>query len=415
MMKNWLNMKLVLFVLLGFGSAVSGHNGEIGTYQHKPILTDIATIKSMGLPLLAKDEASGVGYTIISPEIEYRISSVNHRLNKCAGFEALPENVAFNSRQLFTELEQLSAHVVKQSQYSKLTFRQLSLQKNPSIEGALQKVSEAQLESWIRWLSSYDTRFNKGRNPNRHVDELYSRLQSELAPYAQFVSVSKIDHQSTPQKSLRVRIEGSSRPQEVVILGGHLDSISGFMGTSKAPGADDNASGSSNLLQAMSIVLQSGRPERSIEFFWYAGEESGLLGSAEIAKTYKDEGRNVVAVLQLDMTLFPGDGDFVMGSMTDFTSTWLRDYLEELNRLYLGGRIVYDQCGYGCSDHASWFRQGFPTVMPFEASFNRMNSKIHTPRDLVDSQSSFRHSAMFSKLAVAFALDLGNSTAAQPY
>lgn len=414
-MRNLIKLQLIFAVLIGTESAVSGHTGELGDYKQKPILTDIATIKAMGLPLLAKDEVSGVGYTIITPEMEYRISTVNHRLNKCGGFEALPENEAFNSKFLFNELENLAKHVQKQNQYSQLSFRQTQIQKNSIIEQALQKVDESHLEQWIRWLSSYDTRFNRGKAPNRHVDELYNRLQSELAPFAQYVTISKIDHQSTPQKSLRVRIEGSSRANETVVLGGHLDSISGFMGTSKAPGADDNASGSSNLLQAMSIVLQTGRPERSVEFFWYAGEESGLLGSAEIAKTYKAEGRNVVAVLQLDMTLFPGDGEFVMGSMTDFTSTWLRDYLEELNRLYLGGRIVYDKCGYGCSDHASWFRQGFPTVMPFEASFNSMNSNIHTPRDLVDSQSSFRHSAMFSKLAVAFALDLGNSTAAQPY
>jgi leucyl aminopeptidase len=155
-------------------------------------------------------------------------------------------------------------------------------------------------------------------------------------------------------------------------------------------------------------------PERTLEFFWYAGEESGLLGSAEIAEDYKNNGRDVVGVLQLDMTLFPGNGELVIGNVSDFTDAWLRDYFVRINDAYLHARLVDDKCGYGCSDHASWHRRGYATLLPFEATTQTMNPDIHTERDLITSRSSFSHSAVFARLAVIFALDLGNSTQRPP-
>jgi bacterial leucyl aminopeptidase len=80
-----------------------------------------------------------------------------------------------------------------------------------------------------------------------------------------------------------------------------------------------------------------------------------------------------------------------------------------INNVYIGGRIIEGQCGYGCSDHASWSRQGFPALMPFEANLNSMNRHIHTSADVINNQSSFRHSNMFTKIAIALALELGNS------
>jgi len=100
--------------------------------------------------------------------------------------------------------------------------------------------------------------------------------------------------------------------------------------------------------------------------------------------------------------------------MADFTSAWLRDYLRGLNDLYIRARIIDDRCGYACSDHASWHRNGYPALMPFEASKRNMNRDIHTNRDVINNRLSFKHSAMFSRIAIAFAMDLGNSKIRSP-
>jgi leucyl aminopeptidase len=219
-----------------------------------------------------------------------------------------------------------------------------------------------------------------------------------------------ITHSSVNQKSLRLTLTGSQRPSEIVVIGGHLDSIADWGMSSTAPGADDNASGSGSIFEALRVLKDQPQPERTIEFYWYGGEELGLLGSEDIANQYKAQNKNVIAVLQLDMTAYKGEGDNVIGSAQDFTSGFLRDYLLKINDVYgLGLKIVPFKCGYGCSDHASWYSEGYPTLMPFESTMASMNRNIHTRRDTIDLLN-FTHAAHFSKIALVFAMDFGNST-----
>lgn len=384
-----------------------------GRSQILPILSDAALLRETGVKILAEDKMTGVAFARITLDEQIKISAKAHEWGRCGGHEVVPiqsESVA----SLFGSLR--TQHIKNQRLARAGSFFRRSLTPNRVIVGAISQVSEQNLAEMVKWLSSYPTRYNKGPSPNDHVVAVADRLK-KLTAGAKFpVRIELVDHQSTPQKSIRLRIEGKSRPNEIVVLGGHLDSISRdwFAVSQVAPGADDNASGSSNLIEAARILARLEQPERTIDFFWYAGEESGLLGSGEIARTYKANNADVIGVLQLDMTLFPGDGEFVLGSMTDFTSAWLREYLKVLNETYIKAKIMEDRCGYGCSDHASWHRQGYPTLMPFESSFRRSNRDIHTKRDVINRDSNFRHSAMFSKIAVAFALDLGNSTLRSP-
>lgn len=73
--------------------------------------------------------------------------------------------------------------------------------------------------------------------------------------------------------------------------------------TGLAPGADDDGSGSTNLLEALRVLLCGGFiPENPVEFHWYAGEEMGLRGSLDIARHYKQVGNVVAGMMQMDMT-----------------------------------------------------------------------------------------------------------------
>ncbi|MFM6927497.1 MAG: M20/M25/M40 family metallo-hydrolase [Bdellovibrio sp.] len=409
-------MKKATMALLLIAASASAHVAPMESYTHKPILADLSDLRALNIPILAKDESVGVGYAVVTPELQQKLQIRAHQVGKCGGFEDLSQEAGLHGMSFSTMLNDLAAIKAKNDSYQSIPFRLAQVEKNPAIEAAMNEVSEDNIKATIQWLSTYPTRYNRGTTPNTHVEEMKKRLEALLASSKIPYEVSLISHTSTPQKSVRVRLTGSTRPNEIVVLGGHLDSVNQSWGGGKeAPGADDNASGSANVFEVLRIVSQKEQPQRSIEFFWYAGEESGLLGSAEIAKQYKAEKKDVVAVLQLDMTLYPGSGEFVVGSMTDFTSNWLRDYFKAMNETYIHGRIVDDQCGYGCSDHASWYRQGYPTLMPFEAKMRNDNPNIHTAKDLINSDSNFRHSAMYSKIGLVFALDLANSAARQPY
>lgn len=409
-------MKFAMTALLLVASSAFAHVSPLENFETKPILADLKDLRALNIPVLAKDEDVEVGYAIVTPLMQYRIQQRAHTVGKCGGFEDLSQDMTLHAFGFDHMLNSLAKIKEANDLYSRAPFKILALEKNSTIEQALTEVKEENLRAYVQWLSSFPNRNNRDANPNKHIVDMKQRLEAMLSNSTIPFEISEITHTSTKQNSLRVRLVGSERPNEIIVLGGHLDSINqSWGGGSSAPGADDNASGSANLIEALRILMEKQQTKRTVEFMWYAGEESGLLGSAEIAKQYKAEKKDVVAVLQLDMTLYPGSGEFVIGSMTDFTSAWLRDYLKALNDTYLHARVVDDKCGYGCSDHASWNRQGYPALMPFEASFRNSNKNIHTAKDVISPELNFRHSAMYTKIALVMAMDLGNSQDRQPY
>src|SRR5882757_1759860 len=79
-------------------------------------------------------------------------------------------------------------------------------------------------------------------------------------------------------------IRGSEKPDEVVILGAHLDSWD--LGT----GSTDNGTGSSAVLEAARALAKLDlKPKRTIRFVLFSGEEQGLIGSKEYVRAHKSE------------------------------------------------------------------------------------------------------------------------------
>lgn len=387
------------------------HNQFTGN-ELTPIYADLSQLKKSSVPVLFADENSQMGYTVATSEMLNRLSASAHHDGRCGNFEALAK-IPSDLTTVKNDFLNIQKQQEKNFTYERV-FRNLNVDANPKVADAVAELNSNNIKETVTWLSGYQSRYNRGTNPNQHVQDFYNKLKTMTASLP-YVTVDMIAHVKTPQKSVRVSIKGAERPNEIIVLGGHLDSISGWgFGNAKAPGADDNASGSSSLFEAFRVLITKVQPQRTVEFMWYAGEESGLLGSAEIAETYKTEKKAVIAVLQLDMTMFPGNGAGKIASMTDFTSPWLRDYLVSINNSYIHAEILEDQCGYGCSDHASWFRRGYPALMPTEARFNSMFQSIHTERDVITPESSFEHALIFSKIALIMAMDLGNSTLREP-
>jgi hypothetical protein len=90
-------------------------------------------------------------------------------------------------------------------------------------------------------------------------------------------------------------IRGTEKPDQVVLLGAHLDSWD--MGT----GSTDNGAGSIAVLEAARILQASGlKPKRTIRFVLFSGEEEGLYGSRMYARDHAAELANFQSVLVLD-------------------------------------------------------------------------------------------------------------------
>ena len=125
-----------------------------------------------------------------------------------------------------------------------------------------------------------------------------------------------------------------------------------------APGADDDGSGTVTILEALRVLVEGGfKPENTLEFHFYAGEEIGLVGSADIWADYKAEGKEVVAYVNQDMTGWSPSG--VPCVITDYTDSDLNGWVTTLVEEYIGETPNNGECGYACSDHASANSNGF--------------------------------------------------------
>jgi Zn-dependent M28 family amino/carboxypeptidase len=90
-------------------------------------------------------------------------------------------------------------------------------------------------------------------------------------------------------------IKGSEKPDEVVILGAHLDSWD--LGT----GSTDNGTGSMAVLEAARALAKLNlKPKRTIRFILFSGEEEGLCGSVKYVEAHKDELEKISGVLVHD-------------------------------------------------------------------------------------------------------------------
>ncbi len=225
------------------------------------------------------------------------------------------------------------------------------------------------------------------------------------------VTVELFNHPTTPQPSVILTITGTTRPDEVVVFGAHLDSIGPGTGNPNflAPGADDDASGIAVLSETIrTAMVNDFRPQRTVSFMGYAAEEIGLVGSQDIAQTYQDNGTNVVAVLQLDLTAFMGSVEDI-SLITDNTNPELTAFLGDLIDTYQP-LLTWSMsaCGFSCSDHASWNSRGYPAAIPTEARFGQHNQFIHTTSDITSTfGDSAAHAFKFARLSTAFLVEVG--------
>jgi bacterial leucyl aminopeptidase len=285
-----------------------------------------------------------------------------------------------------------------------------TIDNGPVVQALMGPLQEANIRSTITSLAGFFTRYHNC--PSGQQSALWIRdLWLGYAAGRPDVSVQLFNHTgyTTLQPSVILTIQGTTLPGEVVVLGAHQDSIAGSnCSTSRAPGADDDASGIASLSEVIRVALSSGyRPSRTVKFMAYAAEEVGLRGSAQIAQQHLDQGINVVGVFQLDMTNYKGTPSADIVVYTDFTNAPQNAFVSQLVDAYLALPRTTSACGYGCSDHASWTNRGFVASFPFEAVFGQHNPTIHTSNDtLAQSGNNANHALKFSRLAAAYVGEL---------
>lgn len=366
--------------------------GDAAYRELKTVAPDTVSIDNRQLP------AEKVHAVVVDEDRLATIAGVIHRrLGQCGGF-------MYHGSEAEARAALDRPRVAVPPRAYGITRREL-------VEPMLAGMQEKQIEATILALSGFTNRYYRSQSGVDAAHWLLSTWRA-LGTGRADIAVSLINHAGYPQPSVSLSIAGTDLAEESVVVGAHLDSILGIgmSETARAPGADDDASGVASMTEALRALIGSGyRPRRTIQVIAYAAEEAGLRGSQKIARQFRQAGRKVAGVLQLDMTNYKGAMHDIY-LITDYTNSQQNAFLAELVGAYLPGLTLgYDQCGYGCSDHASWDAQGYPASMPFESSLARDNPTIHTSRDtLANSGNQTAHALKFARLAAAYMVELSS-------
>jgi len=281
----------------------------------------------------------------------------------------------------------------------------ISVQKNYLVN----QINIQKILNDIQTMTSWKTRYHKHPEGKKAGEKVKILFDSMIPENRNDVSVKLVSHRGSPQKSVIVRIEGTDSPDEVIILGSHLDSISRGR-HNMAPGADDDASGTATNLEIFRVLMENNiHLGRTLEIQAYAAEEIGLVGSGEIADSYADQNINVVAMIQFDMNGYSKNKKPHIYLISNKTNRSLTRRLKDIGKAYLDIPIKEQMLFLGSSDHASFNRVGYPVAFPTENPW-AFNRKIHTPEDTIDLLNAPEQMTSFAKLGLAFLLEDGPRT-----
>lgn len=349
------------------------------------------------------DTYKGLSLMALSPqEAESLASEIHEKQGSCGGFVDLtPYSVDEKSpRRVFRNF----IDTVPAGQ-TKTTYKMAN---KPAVDQVLQQADKGEFKKILSDLTSFSdrsARTDNGVKAAAWFKDTFSRWGKDFGrPDVETQQVTTGGWYKQP--SVYVRLPGSNPTAAAIVLGGHMDTF-----PNNKPGADDDGSGAAAVLATYKAVLKSGlRFERDVYFILYAAEEVGLVGSGQVVRDFIKKGIQIHSVMQLDMIGFRSPKDSKeLYFVADNTDSALTAFTKRLAQTHLGMKPEMMQdidCGYACSDHASWHRQGIPAVFPFEATFQNYNKLIHTGSDdmtLID----FDHAFKFVQLATVFVTELG--------
>jgi Zn-dependent M28 family amino/carboxypeptidase len=165
------------------------------------------------------------------------------------------------------------------------------------ISSVLGQVSDKNIGTWIEKLASFHTRHTK----SKIINDVADWLQNELRRLG-YTEVSFYEYIKETYRLRNVICHKDGNSKRLVIVCAHYDCIAGESDDTytAAPGANDNASGVSVILEIARIVFNIDL-EDSIQFVFFSGEEQGFWGSESYARYANENDVNLYRLINLDM------------------------------------------------------------------------------------------------------------------
>ena len=346
---------------------------------------------------LTKVEELNINYRILDEKQvndRYYIVSSSNQID--IGSEIAGEQIVFKGEgnAIVKNLNQSISDLLKKN-ISKVELNGMNLFKNerfvlPQTDFQVSDSTIAQIVSAvnpdsvryiIQSLQDFETRF------------LFASTRDSVAGWikAQFlrwgytdVVIDSFQYDGTWQKNVIATLPGLY-PDKINIVGGHHDSYSLSFDSAMvfAPGADDNASGTSAVLEIARVLKETNyQPESTIRFITFGAEEYGLWGSKDYALKAYNSGMDINIMINHDMishTYSP-----VANSSVDINYYSGFEYLREL-AMYCTQTYSLITPDIGSpnssgSDSHSFWQLGFPSVYFEESNFSPY---YHSPADTI--------------------------------
>ena len=194
------------------------------------------------------------------------------------------------------------------------------------------------------------------------------------------VKVSIITHcqmlEKAPSNNVIGEIKGTEHPEEIIIVGGHLDSWD------PAQGAQDDGAGVVQSMGVLQLLKQMGyKPKRTIRCVLFMNEENGSAGAEEYAKESDRKKEKHIAAIESDAGgftprgfSFDGDGD-ILPAKFDLVTKWANLFEPYGLRLKRGGSGA----------DVGELKAQKPLLIGFEPDSQRYFDYHHTAIDTIDA------------------------------
>lgn len=184
--------------------------------------------------------------------------------------------------------------------------------------------------------------------------------------------------------------QGSTSPDEWIVIGGHYDSRNvNILATALTPGAEDNASGCAGVIELARAITKV-KPNRSVLFFCYSGEEQGLFGSRAHVTQLQQSGdiSKLKFFLTMDMIGYSSDTDFdVLLESNSASQVVLNQFAAAAAGYEPRLRVLQALNPFG-SDHVPYLQAGIPGLLTIENdwdSYPQYHKSTDTPTAMTNA------------------------------
>jgi len=209
------------------------------------------------------------------------------------------------------------------------------------VRRATNEVSIDRIYGYERDLFLFDSRYITQPGNAKAIEYLASTYRSfGLNPEQQW-----FEPRGVRTANVIATLRGTVSPDVVYVVGSHFDSVEG------GPGADDNASGTSMLLETARILAKHPLPATVI-FASFTGEEAGLLGSREFVRRLAADSVRLVGAMNNDMMGWSNDQR--LDNTIRYSNRGIRD-VQHGAALGFSKLITYDVLYYKSTDAAAFY------------------------------------------------------------